>query len=81
MATLARHDSRQYSWLWASHISPKNSKWLQENLSGELFTLLSHVQHILFLLSLSLSHVCLVTISSIIYIYILSGVAFFEPHI
>ncbi|CAL4925000.1 unnamed protein product [Urochloa decumbens] len=33
MATLARHDSRQFSWLWVSHISPKNSKWLQENLS------------------------------------------------
>ncbi|KAG2549009.1 protein NETWORKED 1D-like isoform X1 [Panicum virgatum] len=33
MAALARHDSRQYSWLWVSHISPKNSKWLQENLS------------------------------------------------
>ncbi|XP_066385278.1 LOW QUALITY PROTEIN: protein NETWORKED 1D-like [Miscanthus floridulus] len=33
MATLVRHDSRQYSWLWVSHISPKNSKWLQENIS------------------------------------------------
>ncbi|TVU31106.1 hypothetical protein EJB05_22776 [Eragrostis curvula] len=35
MAALVRHDSRsrQYSWLWVSHISPKNSKWLQENLS------------------------------------------------
>ncbi|KAL6883650.1 hypothetical protein ACP4OV_011064 [Aristida adscensionis] len=33
MATLVRHDSRQYSWWWVSHISPKNSKWLQENLS------------------------------------------------
>ncbi|KAL6641093.1 hypothetical protein ACP70R_019274 [Stipagrostis hirtigluma subsp. patula] len=33
MAALVRHDSRQYSWWWVSHISPKNSKWLQENLS------------------------------------------------
>jgi len=23
-----------YSWWWDSHISPKNSKWLQENLTG-----------------------------------------------
>lgn len=41
MATLARHDSRQFSWLWVSHISPKNSKWLQENLSGEFFAVFS----------------------------------------
>uniref|UniRef100_A0ACD5WF96 Uncharacterized protein n=1 Tax=Avena sativa TaxID=4498 RepID=A0ACD5WF96_AVESA len=35
MATLVRHDSNstRYSWLWVSHISPKNSKWLQENLT------------------------------------------------
>lgn len=33
MAAVSGHDSRQYSWLWVSHISPKNSKWLQENLS------------------------------------------------
>ncbi|KAM3401783.1 hypothetical protein ACQJBY_006045 [Aegilops geniculata] len=33
MAAVSAHDSRQYSWLWVSHISPKNSKWLQENLS------------------------------------------------
>lgn len=33
MAASVGHDSRQYSWLWVSHISPKNSKWLQENLS------------------------------------------------
>ncbi|XP_031477962.1 protein NETWORKED 1A-like isoform X1 [Nymphaea colorata] len=25
--------SRLYSWWWNSHISPKNSKWLQENLT------------------------------------------------
>ncbi|CAN6462840.1 unnamed protein product [Victoria cruziana] len=25
--------SRSYSWWWASHISPKNSRWLQENLT------------------------------------------------
>ncbi|XP_044982686.1 protein NETWORKED 1D-like isoform X2 [Hordeum vulgare subsp. vulgare] len=35
MATLVRRDSNntRYSWLWVSHISPKNSKWLQENLT------------------------------------------------
>ncbi|XP_073100762.1 protein NETWORKED 1D-like [Elaeis guineensis] len=34
MATLLHGESRQlYSWWWGSHISPKNSKWLQENLT------------------------------------------------
>uniref|UniRef100_A0A0D9VPU3 NAB domain-containing protein n=1 Tax=Leersia perrieri TaxID=77586 RepID=A0A0D9VPU3_9ORYZ len=35
MASLVRHDSNptQYSWWWVSHISPKNSKWLQENIT------------------------------------------------
>ncbi|RWR82203.1 protein NETWORKED 1D-like protein isoform X1 [Cinnamomum micranthum f. kanehirae] len=34
MATLLHAESRRlYSWLWDSHISPKNSKWLQENLT------------------------------------------------
>ncbi|MED6182311.1 hypothetical protein PIB30_027421 [Stylosanthes scabra] len=34
MATLTHSESRRlYSWLWDSHISPKNSKWLQENLT------------------------------------------------
>ncbi|KAF3944235.1 hypothetical protein CMV_029275 [Castanea mollissima] len=34
MATLLHSDSRRlYSWWWDSHISPKNSKWLQENLT------------------------------------------------
>ncbi|XP_008789995.2 protein NETWORKED 1A-like [Phoenix dactylifera] len=34
METLPRAESRcLYSWWWASHISPKNSKWLQENLA------------------------------------------------
>lgn len=34
MATLSKADSkRMYSWWWDSHISPKNSKWLQENLT------------------------------------------------
>ncbi|KAE9589186.1 hypothetical protein Lal_00000289 [Lupinus albus] len=34
MATLSRANSNQmYSWWWDSHISPKNSKWLQENLT------------------------------------------------
>ncbi|KAK7277619.1 hypothetical protein RJT34_22634 [Clitoria ternatea] len=34
MATLSHANSRRmYSWWWDSHISPKNSKWLQENLT------------------------------------------------
>ncbi|TKY52652.1 NETWORKED 1D [Spatholobus suberectus] len=34
MATLSQANSRRmYSWWWDSHISPKNSKWLQENLT------------------------------------------------
>ncbi|XP_061375344.1 protein NETWORKED 1D-like [Gastrolobium bilobum] len=34
MATLSHADSRRmYSWWWDSHVSPKNSKWLQENLT------------------------------------------------
>ncbi|XP_057475502.1 LOW QUALITY PROTEIN: protein NETWORKED 1A-like [Actinidia eriantha] len=34
MATLLHSDSRRlYSWWWDSHNSPKNSKWLQENLT------------------------------------------------
>ncbi|KAI9196100.1 hypothetical protein LWI28_021004 [Acer negundo] len=34
MATLLNQESRRkYSWWWDSHISPKNSKWLQENLT------------------------------------------------
>ncbi|KAM0050716.1 putative protein Networked (NET), actin-binding (NAB) [Helianthus debilis subsp. tardiflorus] len=34
MASLSKADSRRmYSWWWNSHISPKNSKWLQENLT------------------------------------------------
>ncbi|KAK6141435.1 hypothetical protein DH2020_024795 [Rehmannia glutinosa] len=34
MAKLSHTDSRRmYSWWWDSHISPKNSKWLQENLT------------------------------------------------
>ncbi|CAL5209651.1 unnamed protein product [Lathyrus oleraceus] len=34
MAALLHSDSRRlYSWWWDSHISPKNSKWLQENLT------------------------------------------------
>jgi hypothetical protein len=38
MATLSNADSkRKYSWWWDSHISPKNSKWLQENFSGIAF--------------------------------------------
>ncbi|GFY85040.1 kinase interacting (KIP1-like) family protein [Actinidia rufa] len=34
MATLLHSESRRlYSWWWDSHNSPKNSKWLQENLT------------------------------------------------
>ncbi|KAK9282219.1 hypothetical protein L1049_005133 [Liquidambar formosana] len=34
MANLSQVESRRkYSWWWDSHISPKNSKWLQENLT------------------------------------------------
>ncbi|KAI7728231.1 hypothetical protein M8C21_012276 [Ambrosia artemisiifolia] len=34
MACAITSESRRlYSWLWDSHISPKNSKWLQENLT------------------------------------------------
>ncbi|KAM7278624.1 hypothetical protein ACFE04_005758 [Oxalis oulophora] len=34
MATALNSTSkRRYSWWWDSHISPKNSKWLQENLT------------------------------------------------
>ncbi|KAI3449673.1 hypothetical protein Pfo_006338 [Paulownia fortunei] len=34
MAKFSHTDSRRmYSWWWDSHISPKNSKWLQENLT------------------------------------------------
>ncbi|XP_058106202.1 protein NETWORKED 1D-like [Magnolia sinica] len=34
MAALSHPESRRlYSWWWDSHISPKNSKWLQENLT------------------------------------------------
>ncbi|KAL8239620.1 hypothetical protein R6Q59_016187 [Mikania micrantha] len=31
--TLTSESRRLYSWWWDSHISPKNSKWLQENLT------------------------------------------------
>uniref|UniRef100_A0A7N0TUW7 NAB domain-containing protein n=1 Tax=Kalanchoe fedtschenkoi TaxID=63787 RepID=A0A7N0TUW7_KALFE len=35
MAGLSHQESRRrYSWWWDSHISPKNSRWLQENLTG-----------------------------------------------
>ncbi|KAF7152867.1 hypothetical protein RHSIM_Rhsim01G0272700 [Rhododendron simsii] len=34
MASFKHPESRRmYSWWWDSHISPKNSKWLQENLT------------------------------------------------
>ncbi|KAL5561727.1 hypothetical protein UlMin_031474 [Ulmus minor] len=33
MAVSQADAKRKYSWWWDSHISPKNSKWLQENLT------------------------------------------------
>ncbi|XP_033138278.1 protein NETWORKED 1D [Brassica rapa] len=33
MAAFANANTKRYSWWWDSHISPKNSKWLQENLT------------------------------------------------
>ncbi|CAN8311066.1 unnamed protein product [Cochlearia groenlandica] len=33
MAAVANGNTKRYSWWWDSHISPKNSKWLQENLT------------------------------------------------
>ncbi|CAH8250986.1 unnamed protein product [Arabidopsis lyrata] len=33
MTALVNGNSKRYSWWWDSHISPKNSKWLQENLT------------------------------------------------
>ncbi|KAF8388096.1 hypothetical protein HHK36_026762 [Tetracentron sinense] len=34
MASMLHGESRRlYSWWWDSHVSPKNSKWLQENLT------------------------------------------------
>jgi len=27
-------DEKSHSWWWDSHISPKNSRWLEENLEG-----------------------------------------------
>ena len=36
-STSPTNTRRKYSWWWDSHICPKNSKWLQENLSGKLF--------------------------------------------
>jgi hypothetical protein len=32
-STSPTNTRRKYSWWWDSHICPKNSKWLQENLS------------------------------------------------
>ncbi|VVA89792.1 unnamed protein product [Arabis nemorensis] len=33
MTALVNGNTKRYSWWWDSHISPKNSKWLQENLT------------------------------------------------
>ncbi|CAN0895985.1 hypothetical protein LINGRAHAP2_LOCUS18192 [Linum grandiflorum] len=36
---MKRLESRKsHSWWWDSHINPKNSKWLMENLDGKLPT-------------------------------------------
>lgn len=35
MEVVAKSNSkRMYSWWWDSHNTPKNSKWLQDNLAG-----------------------------------------------
>jgi hypothetical protein len=41
-ATSPTDAKRKYSWWWNSHICPKNSKWLQENLEGKHVNLLSY---------------------------------------
>ncbi|KAL1216550.1 Protein NETWORKED 1D [Cardamine amara subsp. amara] len=33
MTSVVNGNTKRYSWWWDSHISPKNSKWLQENLT------------------------------------------------
>ncbi|KAG5374696.1 hypothetical protein IGI04_039292 [Brassica rapa subsp. trilocularis] len=33
MTAFVNGNTKRYSWWWDSHISPKNSKWLQENLT------------------------------------------------
>ncbi|CAA7056133.1 unnamed protein product [Microthlaspi erraticum] len=33
MAAVANGNTKRYSWWWDSHNTPKNSKWLQENLT------------------------------------------------
>jgi len=39
------NSKRMYSWWWDSHNTPKNSKWLQDNLAGMfLLLLLSYLQ-------------------------------------
>lgn len=54
MATLSHQDSRRmYSWWWNSHISPKNSRWLQENLTGTAVFFLCCGNRILLMLELS----------------------------
>lgn len=41
MAATANEDSKgMYSWWWGSHITPKNSKWLMENLTGMVLLLM-----------------------------------------
>lgn len=42
-AMLQSESHRSYSWWWDSHLSPKNSKWLQENLTGISLFLTLHI--------------------------------------
>jgi len=37
---LQRIASNAYSWWWASHIRTKQSKWMEQNLQGQLFPIL-----------------------------------------
>lgn len=37
MAAVANFNTKRYSWWWDSH-NPKNSKWLQDNLTGMSLT-------------------------------------------
>ncbi|KAE9606467.1 putative protein Networked (NET), actin-binding (NAB) [Lupinus albus] len=46
MATLSSSESMPlYSWWWDSHFSPKNSKWLQENLTVNTARITQPVPH------------------------------------
>lgn len=55
MAALSPSESRRlYSWWWDSHNSPKNSKWLQDNLTGWcLYTSWSSLHYLAMLLCIN----------------------------